>query len=345
MIDLTHLVYFLKKSRGLIAIGIVALIILLVVVTFRKEIIDAIFPPPPPPETVAFGILPPADLTEGIKSKQGVNFRLQTVTGNLPVLPKGAKVFAVAKKIPSFAAEQAIKNKADALRFDKDNSRVLGSVLEFNGLDNKQQTLAVDMLTGNFAVDSNLNASAIRKKPTNVEVLREVSERFFRVMGLDFNQFPKEKVVFKLLKFENNRIVEANALVNADMIEFDYNFSNLDKLPTALIRKGTSHVFAIIANDEVVYARKEIPNIELFRFATYPLKSVEKAWEELKSGQGYFNIDVGDSTINIKEVHLGYVITARIDQYLQPAYLFKGEGEFIAFIPAVSDSWILKETK
>jgi hypothetical protein len=343
MIHLTELVFLLKKSRKSIALGVVAFIALIFILNSWNAIINALIPPKPPPETVAFGILSVYDLSDGFKPKSSVEFRLQAITGNFPVLPTKAKVFETAKKIPSFAAEESIKERARKLGFIKEPVKISGSVMEFGSSNQENKNLIYDTLTLNYVMSFKLEPSLIMTRPSSIDSSMGTASNFFESMGLDFNQYPKSKVITKTLKFENNSIVEANSLSNADLIEVAFNLTDIEELPTIFVKKGSTSIYALVANSRVIYAKEESPDVELFRFATYPLKSINQAWEELNSGKSYFNIENLNSTVDIKDVKLGYVMGSKNNQYIQPVYLFLGEGDFRAFIPAVADAWIGKE--
>lgn len=340
MVNLTHLVFFLKKSRKPIILGVTSFVILLLVMAYWKQIVRAIFPPPPPSETVAFGILAPYDITDGVKQKGKIVFRLQTITGNLPDLPKKAKVFAVAGKIPSFAAEQNIKQKARSLRFIPEPTRLTGSVMEFTGQDDSRKNLIFDTLTGNFTLSYKLEPALIEEKPTSEDEAKNIASSFFSLMELNFETLPVEKITTKKLRFEGNNIFEADSLINSDMIEVDYNFGEIDMMPAVFIKKGIAPVFSIVANKKVVYAKNSSPNFEIFKFAGYPLKTVSQAWDELNGGKGYFNSDAPSGTVDIVDIKLGYVIGTRDNKYIQPVYLFIGREGFVAFVPAVSEKWV-----
>ncbi len=343
MIHLTELVFLLKKSRKSIALGVAAFISLIFILNSWTTIINTLIPPKPAPETVAFGILPVYDLSDGFKPKSSIEYRLQTITGNFPKLPRNAKVFQVAKKVPSFASEETIKVRANNLGFIKEPVKITGSVMEFGSSTAENKNLIYDTLTGNFVMSYKLEPSLIEFKPSSIDNAIGIASHFLEAMGINTDLYPKNKITTKTLRFENNNIVEANSLSNADLIEVSFNLTDIDSYPSIFAKKGSSSIFALVANSKVVYAKKETPNVELFNFSTYPLKPVAQAWEELNSGQGYFNTENSNSTIDIKDVKLGYVTGYKNNQNIQPIYLFLGEGDFVAFIPAVADAWIVKE--
>lgn len=331
----------------MIALGTLTLIILITLINSRTAIIKALFPESPPPETVAFATLRPIDLSEGIKPEEGISYQLKTVTGNLPEFPKKAKVFAVGEKSPSFGIEQILKGRAGSLGLNQKPASISRSVYKFTSEGtqasyDRPRTLTYDTLTGTYSLTSTMDPGIIVRKLANIESQSEAARSFFSVMGLDQKSFPKTKQVVKKLRFDNGKLVETDSLSTTELVEVDFYYEDFDALPVTYIKKGGSPIFAIVANDRVIYAKKDIRDIELFKFATYPLKPVAQAWEELKQGRATFNSTPDSKSIDIKEVNLGYVITTNTNGDVQPVYLFKGPEDFIAFVPAVSDKWIAK---
>jgi hypothetical protein len=77
-------------------------------------------------------------------------------------------------------------------------------------------------------------------------------------------------------------------------------------------------------------------------FATYPLKSVDTAWRELASGNGYV-ADLGDNedgNITIRKVYQAYYDSTELQNFLQPIFVFEGDKDFVAYVSAVDPKWI-----
>ena len=77
--------------------------------------------------------------------------------------------------------------------------------------------------------------------------------------------------------------------------------------------------------------------------ATYPIKTAEEAFEELKNGKGRVVSQNGnDLNIVIKNVYLGFYSEGKLQDYLMPVIVFEGTNDFIAYVSAVKDEWIEK---
>jgi len=74
----------------------------------------------------------------------------------------------------------------------------------------------------------------------------------------------------------------------------------------------------------------------------YPLKSGDLAWEELTKGKGIVLSNPKEKKeVVIKQMSLAYLDPDFYQPYLQPVYLFIGEDNFSAFVPAVSFDYLI----
>ena len=74
---------------------------------------------------------------------------------------------------------------------------------------------------------------------------------------------------------------------------------------------------------------------------TYPIKTADKAFEELQQGKAFIASYEGeDKNISIKKISLGYYIEDERQLYLTPIYVFFGNDNFLAYITAVTDEWL-----
>jgi hypothetical protein len=79
-------------------------------------------------------------------------------------------------------------------------------------------------------------------------------------------------------------------------------------------------------------------------FATYPLKDTKTAWSALIGGKGFI-ANLGNNPegkIVIRNAYLAYYESEKPQTYLQPVIVFEGDNDFIAYVPAVSDSWLVE---
>jgi hypothetical protein len=72
--------------------------------------------------------------------------------------------------------------------------------------------------------------------------------------------------------------------------------------------------------------------------ATYPIKTAQEAYDDLKNGKGYVAAYTGSgSQILISNVFLAYYIGETQQSYLMPIIVFTGQNGFFAYVSAVSD--------
>ena len=72
------------------------------------------------------------------------------------------------------------------------------------------------------------------------------------------------------------------------------------------------------------------------QFGVYPLKSGQEAWQELTDDKGLIVAGTrGQKNITIKKMFIAYLDPSIYQPYLQPVYVFLGESDFVAYVPAV----------
>lgn len=77
--------------------------------------------------------------------------------------------------------------------------------------------------------------------------------------------------------------------------------------------------------------------------ATYKLKTVRSAYDELIGGNAYIaSYSGGDNNILIKNVRLAYYLGENEQGYLMPVYVFEGNSGFFAFVSALTDDQLQK---
>ena len=96
----------------------------------------------------------------------------------------------------------------------------------------------------------------------------------------------------------------------------------------------------VLDQPEVVEANfiHQIPSDE---YSTYPIKTSNLAFEELKKNKAYIASSPQNGKISIKNITLGYYIGEKEQDYLVPIIVFEGNG-FEAFVSAVTDEWTNK---
>ena len=103
-------------------------------------------------------------------------------------------------------------------------------------------------------------------------------------------------------------------------------------------------IFAPTDSQEVVIrAQVKLYDRSADQIGTYPLRSSEQAFADLKGGKGLLiSAAQPNGEIKIKKVFLAYYDPDIYQEYMQPVYVFLGENKFVAYVPAVTDEYLAR---
>lgn len=335
MSSLTQAAVFSKKALVFAAAGIGILLVILVIFQIAKSVLKSLVPQKPVPAMVAFGKLPKLDLSEGIKP-QKIEYKLETISGQLPALPSMVKVFAVGEVSHSLGDLNRTKAKVSAAGFAKDPSQIDNSLAKFT--DGRGRTITVDIVSGNFVVNSDYiyRPEAIATRPKSEEEARTIAKTFLGFFGLSGDYAKIENIIYKI---DGGRLIDVQGLASGNLIQVNYMRADLDKIPVISPRKNNPNVWVRVAGD-VLEAKFKPTLLQKQKFSTYPLKDVRTGFEELKAGAGFLNQEWNEPEFPIFDVSLAYLESEKYQAFLQPVYVFHGKGELLAYVEAVDPAWI-----
>lgn len=280
-----------------------------------------------------FGVLPLPDFPKTSVSSSNFSYSLDTTTGGLPRVgvdpgfEKLVRVYFVIKSYATFLS--ADKSQALAEKFDiKLAPKVLTETTYEFQQDNK--TLLVDLDSGNFRYSKEASASS-QESPDTDEKLISDFKRILESLG----------VLKKELKNGRTKITRLSGDKKLALISIWPE--DLDKKPIL-----TSNVNRSQVNAEVSESAASLENylllafsfyqIDNSTFATYPIKSAEDAFEDLRIGKGVIIVEPQNPQVSITSVSLGYFLPENYSPYIQPIFVFEGP-QFVAYVPAVSSEF------
>jgi len=342
MATLTDTAIFSKRVLNVFITVLGLGILTFVAFRYGKTIKNALFPPPPAPATVAFSKIPRLDLSEGMKIQSPITYSIETVSGELPDLPGQAKVFSVSEFESYFGALERTKIKVAGIGFNQAPIEISGSVVKFLDPREPGRNLTVDILNGNFKLDSNFrNDEKIKQsKPSSVDAAIGMASGFLGTMDIDITEYPSNNAETIKFLVENGKLTEAPAISSTNIIQVNFRRRNIDKIPVIAPVTRETLVRAFVSRDRVVAAEIDRPSIKRYKFATYPLKGVDRAFSDLKNGKGALNRQQDGSRFPIRDITLGYLDSKKTQGYFQPIYIFKSDHDLVAYVSAVDDSWI-----
>ena len=372
---------FAASTRKLLRsslIGLTALFLLLAAIVFASNLYNRLNPLTVAP-TVGFGKLPPLRLLD-LSIEGNPTFTLETATGDLPKFENKFAVFAMKLNQPTLLDEDKAQKLAADLDFGGQGELSTNKRnLVFSDTPDKR-TLTVDISSQNFTLETDLSrieTIAAGKAPSTPEAVKTAQE-FLRRLGLLKFDFEGGNQTTNLQTTSAGTTKEVGSTSEAKFTEVNFFRSLSGAMPQSysilspnpkigLIQMWlTTDLRPIILNTlRISYSNWEIDKTKV---ETYPLKSVQTAWNEVREGKGaaYLGVSGEIGAITVTEVKLAYfdggagkTSTASsgaafddpvFQDYLQPIYMFSGiavnsagaEGEFIAYIQAVSDEWIKK---
>ncbi len=350
MLNLTQTAYW---TRRLLKIG-AFLLITIIFLRFSLKLFNSVWqklnPPPPPPPTVIFGKLPVIKFPENSNSELELNYRLETIQGGLPKLPEIAKVFFIPKEGPNLLALQRAIQEAKKLGFTTEPQQINEAIYRWDNGETPSTTLKIDINTGNFqlryAYENDAEVINSQDLPTNQQAAQE-AKNFLDGKGLLTADLATGSAEFVYLKYSPPDLLPVASLSEADFIRANLFRSDLDGLkilPPNPKNSLVSFLFSGIRTlgRRIVEINYSYYPIERETFATYPLKNIQTAWQELQGGKGYIaNLDQSQNiNITIRKVSLAYYDADQPQNFLQPVYVFEGDNNFIGFVPAIDPQWM-----
>lgn len=343
MSSLTKTAFFTKKFIITFLIVAVLAISYFVLRPTGKKIWETIFPPPGEPALVAFGKLPELELAAGIKPPVNVVYKIETVTGNLKELEKQLKVFEIKEPIAAFGDLGKANKIAETFQFLTPPALVEGGKAHYFHRNDPDKTLTIELTTGNSTLESNyLNKQdVLTAMPKNEKDSKQLANHFMENFALESKGFPDKNITFVKYRIENGKLTEAVSLSAANLMQVNYNRADIDKVPVVSELYDKPKVMVLVSAEDIVAANFSVVNIEKYKFSTYPLKGVKKAFDDLKNGKAIYNKELKEDTFAIRDIGLGYLEVSRDVPYLQPVYIFKSDEGLAAYVPAVSDEYLI----
>lgn len=273
-----------------------------------------------------FGALPELDFPKGSVSTSNFSYSLDTITGGLPKVgtdsgfEKIVKVYFVTQTFATLLSPD--KSQALAEKFGILAPPDILSETKYKFTD-KNKTLLVNLDNGNFSYTKQASISASLSLDDDNKLVSDFKQILSNLGVLkDDLKNGRNKVTLSTISLwpapiDKKSIFTADfnkSLVNATVLD------RADRLDNYLTLHFTYYP------------------IELSTFATYPIKTAEAAFDDLKKGKGVVIVEPPKPQVSVTSVSLGYYLSENYSPYLQPIYVFEGPN-FVAYVAAVSEQF------
>lgn len=344
MASLTEVSYYTRRGVKIFIALAIAIILTPLIVRGIRKIYLALNPPAPPPPTVRYGKLPKLKFLLPEEAYKPT-FRLETVDGQLPQLPTVGKVYLVEVDKSRLLQLDRVKVKARILGFAQEPEQIDDQSYRFTRPDFPAE-LTANLIYNTYAYKYNWTLEqslfGAQDVPLNEPAYQE-AKNFWQSLGLLPVDLAEGAAKFSYLAAQPPEMIPVSSLSEANFIRVDMYRANKDDLRFVYTRGQASPVNITLSgltdrSKRVIEANYTYSKTVDNDSATYPLKTVQQTWDELRQNGGAVVQKAGDQVV-IRKVSLAYYESEQPQEFLQPVYVFEGDGDFMAYVAAVDSTY------
>jgi hypothetical protein len=344
---LTELAYY---SRRLLPFFVLSLLLLLIIFYIFK--ITFFYLSLNKPQTTyhnpVFGKID-APKIKNATSSAGYEYVLDTIEGAPITATSTAKVFFLPPSKPKLGYREKAFLMAKNFNID---TAVASYRLENNQAiftDGKQK-LTVNIDSFNFSYEY-----FFENDPFLLENIIIPEQKTIENKIIDFlkkiNRYPTDlslgRININLINYDplNKLFTKVKESNEANMVEINLFRSDIDGFPivTPNFPSSQNYFLIVFYDQDFKILRGQIKFFEKSdeEYGYYLLNPGDKIYEKLKNGLGLvINAPSSTKKIVIKNMFLGYFDPDEYQPYFQPVYVFIGEPDFTAYVPAIVDEYL-----
>lgn len=292
-----------------------------------------------------FGILPLPDFPKTSVSSSNFSYSLDTKTGGLPRVgidpgfEKLIKVYFVIKPYATFLS--ADKSQSLAGKFNINTAPQILSETSYRFKDG-EKSLTVDLDSGNFTYVNEATSAAIENLDDDNRLISDFKNTLNNLGSLP-SELKEGRAEVILLKIEGNTFSPTQLRTEASAAQISLWPKSLDGKLIFTTDFNKAYLNATVVNSASSlenYLSLEFKHyqIDTQTFATYPIKSTDEAFEDLRKGKGTVLVEPKNPQVSITSASLGYFLPETYSPYVQPIFVFEGPG-FVSYVPAVSSQF------
>lgn len=292
---------------------------------------------------VKFGILPYPDFPKTSVSSSNFSYSVDTTTGNLPKVgeekgfEKLIKVYFVTKTFATLLSPEKSQSLAEKFNIASPPQILSETSYKFEQ-DNK--TLLVNLDSSNFTYNKEATPSGKETLDNDNKLVADF-ETVLSVLEVFKEDLKKGRTKILLLKDGAGNLSPTQLRTEAIAAQISLWPASIDGRSIFTPHFDTSLIFAQVIKgadslDNYLSLSYNYHPIEQSIFATYPIKTAEDAFEDLKNGKGVVIIEPEKPNISITSIYLGYYLSEKYSPYLQPIFVFEGP-HFVGYVAAINE--------
>lgn len=352
---LSDVSYYLRRFGPIGMVGFVLLMIFFAIMSLALKSITN-----KPVETVftpAYGNIAHPSFTNTFDYPPNPTFTLDNIEGRPVTATGSARIFFIPKPQTGLGYNRTVAFMGKAAGFDveAENYKLNDITATY---ENSDQKLDIDIRTGNFTYLSHFKSknelfdnSII---PDESKIL-QAAQAFLSQMNRYPNAFTEGtyNVIYQNYNPGTDTFTEVMTVEEANVVEVDFFPPDIDGFPLVVPKyyNSQNYVVMVFANrsgvpeGKIIKAQVKYYDRNLTEGAAYPVKTGDEAWKEFTDGKGHI-VSAGPNSgtkIAIKEMFLGYYDPEEYQEFLQPVYVFLGDNDFAAYVPAIPAAYVKAE--
>lgn len=349
MASLTETAYYTRRTINWVILAMIAYIVLRILWSVFVTVFLIIFPPKPPPPNHAFSVLPAVKFPKTASPSAQLTFRLETITGILPKASESANVYFMPKTPANLLALTKTQEFAKRLQFDPTPIQETKNIYRFDDPESPIRKLRYDIVSNNFILRYLFEQDTglfLEKNLPLEPAARAEAKSLLQTYNLYPDDLANGSETVSFLKLSAGKLVPTTSLSQADAVRIDFFRTSVGNSPivTPFPHEGqVAIVFSGSSNNKkhiLQWAYTFWP-IDYTTIGTYGLKTPSQAWQELQSGGGFIaRYPTTGTNVTVRNISIGYYDSFEPQTYLQPIFVFEGDGGFLSYVPAVAPPWI-----
>jgi hypothetical protein len=338
---MANLVTVTKASRLILKLGgIGAGLILLIYIFVQGGTLfrNIFFPKPPPVPLQGLGKLP--HIKFPTPGTTGIQFRVNTIDGKLPILPDRVNVYKLISHVPNLLALEKAKQTVDSANFVDNQTKITDTLYQWTQ-SRTGVILRYDIVTKNFTITSNYLTNPFLASdslmPSEDQIKSDVMG-FLQTMQANTQNIDREKTKVKYLQYNNGVLVAAQNLGSAKYARVTLVQQSVDDIPIIYDTPNDSILTFVVAypknNFQVLEGQFYNHEPDLTQKSDYPIKTATQALEDLKKGNAYMINPQNLTSVDITNVELKYYLNRESKDFLMPVIVFSGIN-FTAYVEAI----------
>ncbi|GAB4218857.1 MAG: hypothetical protein Fur009_2060 [Candidatus Microgenomates bacterium] len=291
-----------------------------------------------------------APIIKNATTSANFSFTLDNIEGRPVTTTDSAKVYFIPKPATRFGYREKVYLMAKTLAFDTNISYKL--VDNFALFEQEKKKLKVDITNYNFTYESLPNPDTLINSQANIpnqekEIIDKATDFLKKI-----NRYPDELIKgtthIVYVKYNPNleSYVNVSTAGDANLVEVDFFRQYPDGVAVVSPKFFNSQNYVVMMFDknDYIVVKAQIAHFEKSdtQYDLYPVKSADLAWDELIKGKGkVVAATIGKKDIVIKDMYIAYYDSDEYQSFLQPVYVFLGDNDFVAYLPAISSSWLI----